>query len=203
MFIIKKDIILFYCCIVKYCFGAWLFLSESINRKNIAGLILSVSGVVFLTLNQGSKDVAQNPLLGNSLEFLAMIFAAANMVIIKKLSYRYNPWSLTAMQIIAGTLFFLPGLSGIIKSDISIWTTDLIFILIYLGAFVSLGAFGLYNWGMSHISASKASSYINLVPVTAIFFGWIILGETLSLFQSIAALIIILGVSISQKSNIR
>ncbi len=134
------------------------------------------------------------------MEFFAMIFAAANMLIIKKLSNRYNPWTLTAMQVIAGTLFFSPGMYFIIQSDLSIWTPGLVLILIFLGAFVSLGAFGLYNWGMSHISASKASSYINLVPVTAIFIGWIVLGETLNLPQSIAAVLVITGVFISQRS---
>ncbi len=186
---------------VLVTFGACMFLSESINKLTFSGLILSVAGVIFLTVGQGAKSLAENPVLGNILETLAMVFAAANMIIIKKLSARYNPWTLTAMQIVAGTIFFLPGLFKMIQLDSSIWTTKLVFILIYLGAFVSLGAFGLYNWGMSHIPASKASSYINLIPVTAIFTGWIILGESLNLFQSISAFIVIIGVLLTQRSH--
>lgn len=186
---------------VLVTFGAWMFLSESINKLTFSGLILSVAGVILLTVGQGAKSLAENPVLGNILEALAMVFAAANMIIIKKLSARYNPWTLTAMQIVAGTIFFLPGLFKMIQLDSSIWTTKLVFILIYLGAFVSLGAFGLYNWGMSHIPASKASSYINLIPVTAIFAGWIILGESLNLFQSISAFIVIIGVLLTQRSH--
>jgi len=179
--------------------GAWIFLSESINRATVIGLVLSVGGVVFLTMSQGADSPAENPLLGNSMEFIAMIFAAANMLIIKKLSSRYNPWTLTAMQIIAGFLFFSPGLFKIASIERSLWTADLIMILVYMGVFVSLGAFGLYNWAMSHLPASKASSFINLTPVTAIVTGWIMLGEGLNFRQSLAAIVVIIGVLLSQK----
>ncbi len=186
---------------VLVALGAWIYLSEPINRVTIFGLLLSIAGVISLTVTQDSESMAQNPILGNMLETLAMVFAAANMVIIKKLSTRYNPWSLTAMQILGGTLFFLPGLFKIINMDSSVWTRSLILNLIYLGAFVSFGAFGLYNWGMSRISAAKASSYINLIPVTAILTGWIILGETLNLLQSVSTAIVIAGVLITQRSH--
>lgn len=178
--------------------GAWLFLSEKIGRGTVVGLILSVAGVTVLTLSQGSGSTATNPVLGNLMEVGAMISAAANMLIIKKLSGRYNPWTLTALQTFAGLIFFSPGIVSLFQTDGSVWSLKLIFILLYLGVFVSLGAFGLYNWGMSRISASKASSFINLVPVMAIVTGWIILGESLTLLQSLAAAIVIAGVLISQ-----
>lgn len=181
--------------------GAWIFLSESISKTTIAGLFLSVGGVVFLTMSQGSESSAENPLLGNSMEFIAMIFAAANMLIIKKLSNRYNPWTLTAMQIIAGFIFFSPAALTLAEMDSSLFSGKLIMILIYMGVFVSLGAFGLYNWGMSHLPASKASTFINLTPVTAIVTGWILLGEGLNFRQSLAAVVVIAGVLISQRTK--
>lgn len=181
--------------------GAWIFLSESISKTTVIGLGLSVGGVVLLTLSQGKNSPAENPLLGNSMEFIAMIFAAANMLIIKKLSNRYNPWTLTAMQIVAGFVFFSPGLIKAINLDSSVWTGELVLILVYMGVFVSLGAFGLYNWGMSHLPASKASTFINLTPVTAIITGWFMLGETLNSRQSLAAVVVIIGVLLSQKKK--
>ncbi|MDA3809785.1 MAG: DMT family transporter [Spirochaetaceae bacterium] len=179
--------------------GAWFFLSESINKITISGLVLSVGGVIFLTISQGTESLAENPILGNSMEALAMVFAASNMLLIKKLSSRYNSLTLTAMQIIAGALFFSPGLISLTKMDNSLWTVDLILILLFMGVFVSLGAFGLYNWGMSHLPASKASAFINLVPVTAIIAGWVILGESLNFRQSLAAIVVLAGVLISQR----
>lgn len=182
-------------------FGARLVLSEAIPRTAYSGLLLSLLGVACLTLLQGSAGAAGDPLLGNTLELFAMASAAANMIILKRLCQRYNPWTLTAMQVFAGAIFFLPGLFLMVRSDNSYWTPQLVLILLFLGSFVTLGAFGLYNWGMSRISASRASAFINLVPVNAVFLGWVLLGEALTLPQCAAALAVIGGVWLSQRSR--
>lgn len=177
--------------------AAWFFLSEQINAKIVTGLGLSIIGVVLLTIFQNQQNSASHPVLGNLLEIAAMASACANMILIKKLSSRYSTWSLTGMQVFAGIIFFSPGARYVIISDPSIWTLKLVLMLIYLGAFVSFMAFGLYNWGISKIEASKASIFINLVPVTAVLLGWMILGETLNPKQMMAAIIIIFGVFLS------
>lgn len=179
--------------------GAWLFLKEKLVRGTVAGLALACTGVVVLTLlnNPGSKAV--NPLLGNTMEMGAMVCAAANMIMVKQLSKRYNPWTLTALQIFAGVIFFLPGLGYLLQTPASAWTTEIVLSLLFLGGLVTLGAFGLYNWGMSRITASRASIFINLVPVFAVAIGWGLLGESLSFYQCLAAVTVISGVWISQK----
>jgi len=179
-------------------FGAWLFLSEKITWQNWSGLFLSILGVVLLTLFEGSQNHAANPILGNFLELCAMVAAAANMILIKQLSSRYNPWSLTAMQLMTGVIFFLPGLKSILQAPSDIWTFKLIVTLLFLGACVSLGAFGLYNWGISKVTASRAASFINLIPVTAIIMGWLLLGESLNVIQCGAAGGVIAGVILGQ-----
>ncbi len=187
------------CLPLMVAVAAWFFLSESINSKTIIGLILSICGVILLTIFQSRQVDAPHPVLGNILEVGAMLSACANLILIKKLSSNYGTWSLTGMQIIAGTIFFLPGIRYIINADPSIWTMQLIFLLLYLGICVSFLAFGLYNWGISKIKVSRASIFINLIPVTAVMLGWLILGETLNSKQMIAAIIVISGVFLSNQ----
>lgn len=180
--------------------GAWVFLSEAISRKTIIGLLLSIAGVVLLTIFGRADEQAANPVLGNLMEVGAMAAAAANMLIIKKLSHRYNPWALTALQTLAGFVFFMPGFFLLFQADPSLWNWRIILSLVYLGAFVTLGAFGMYNWGMSRIPASSASVFINLIPVIAVFIGWIALQESLAPAQFFSALLVIGGVWLSQIS---
>ena len=187
------------CLPLMVAVAAWFFLSESINSKTIIGLILSICGVILLTIFQSRQVDAPHPVLGNILEVGAMLSACANLILIKKLSSNYGTWSLTGMQIIAGTIFFLPGIKYIINADPSIWTMQLIFLLLYLGICVSFLAFGLYNWGISKIKVSRASIFINLIPVTAVILGWLILGETLNSKQMVAAIIVISGVLLSNQ----
>ncbi|MCF6246626.1 MAG: DMT family transporter [Desulfobacula sp.] len=180
---------------------AWMFLSESIRKKTVVGLVLSITGVVLLTLFQSQGSTASRPILGNFLEMLAMGSACGNMILVKKLSARYDTWSLTGMQVCGGMLFFLPGVVQVSQTDPSVFTTKVIVILIYLGVCVSFFSFGLYNWGISKIEASRASIFINLIPVTAITLGWLILGETLNVKQILAAGIVIAGVIISNQKQ--
>ncbi|MCP3898329.1 MAG: DMT family transporter, partial [Desulfobacteraceae bacterium] len=175
------------CVPLMVAFAAWMFLSESINTKTIFGLVLSIAGVILLTIFQSSNANTTNPVLGNILEFGAMVCATCNIILIKQLSNRYNTWTLTAMQVIAGAIFFAPGLKGVFEADPSVWTFQTITILIFLGSFVSLSAFGLYNYGISKVAASKASIFINLVPVVAVLLGWVVLNEVLNTKQCIAA----------------
>ena len=179
--------------------GAWLFLKETLVRGTMVGLGLAGAGVIILTLLNNPGGKAANPVLGNSMEMGAMICAAANMIMVKQLSKRYNPWALTALQIFAGAIFFLPGLGYLLQTPVTAWTADVVLSLLFLGGLVTLGAFGLYNWGMSRISASRASIFINLVPVFAVTIGWGLLGESLSFYQCLAALTVIGGVWISQR----
>jgi drug/metabolite transporter (DMT)-like permease len=179
--------------------GAWLMLGEALGVKTILGLFLSIGGVAALSLSDGPTSSTVNPFLGNMLELCAMASAAVNMVMIKRLCDRYNPWLLTALQVLAGTLFFSPGLFLLLNQDTLVWTMPLIFSIIFLGTLVTLGAFGFYNWGMSRIPASKASVFINLVPVIAVIIGWLTMGEALSYLQCAAAVVVMAGVVISQK----
>lgn len=181
--------------------GAVLFLHETITLTTLLGIALSIAGVIFLTLSAKPEDISQSPLHGNILEFLAMICAAGNMLIVKRLSGRYNPWSLTAMQIVAGAIFFVPGAFLLAAVPGEGWTQELILSLVFLGSCVTFAAFGLYNWGISHIEAAKASSFINLVPVVAVILGWAVLGESLSFGQCLAALAVIAGVMLSQAAT--
>ena len=178
--------------------GAWLLLAESVSRSVFAGLFFSVVGVVVLSIAGDQKNAASNPLLGNFLELGAMASAAVNMIIVKRLCDRYNPWMLTALQVLAGTVFFLPGLISLVRGPMVPWSIQLVSSILFLGGLVTLGAFGLYNWAMSRIPASRASIFINLVPVIAVIIGWTVMGESLNVLQCVAAACVLFGVAISQ-----
>lgn len=180
--------------------GAFLVLGEPLGKRTLIGLFLSVTGVVVLSIEGDATGQAANPLVGNILEFLAMACSALNFLIVKRLCDRYNPWLLTAFQVLAGTLFFSPGLFFLVRDTVA-WTPRLMLSFLFLGGMVSLGAFGLYNWAMSFVPASKAAIFINMVPVAAVIFGWTLLGESLGVIQCVSAVGVILGVAVSQSAD--
>lgn len=163
--------------------GAWLFLKERLSARSAIAITVSLAGVALLSVGGEAQAAAPNPALGNLLEVIAMTCAAGSMIAIKHLSSRYGAWFITGLQAAVGAVFFLPGaLLGGPGSWAAVpagtWGA-----IAFLGVFVSLGAFGLYNMAVVRMPANRAALAINLVPAVALISGWLLLGESLSLLQ--------------------
>jgi len=177
--------------------AAFFLLGERNSLRQWSGFIIAVAGVIWMTLTGENSEQAPNAILGNFLEFLAMVTAVGYTLLIKHLVKRYSAFVLTALQSFAGAIFFLPlALSSSWPEQIS---TSLVAILIYLGLVVTIGAYGMYNYSLTHLKASTASAYANLLPVLTLLFSMVLLGERLTSTQWIAIGVVIVGVILSQE----
>jgi len=66
--------------------------------------------------------------------------------------------------------------------------------IVYLGVFSSVGAFFLTNWNLARLEASKATVFLNLVPVVAVSAGWAVRGEKVGLVDLLGTACIVVGV---------
>ena len=177
--------------------GAFLFLGERVTRMSLAGFVLAVAGVVWLSLGGQADEHAPAPLLGNFYEFLAMLCAVGYILLVKYLSGRYSAFFLTAMQSFVGAIFFLP---------VAMWSAPMpqsvggqsLWAVVYLGVIVTVGAYGLYNFGVSRLPASQASAFINLIPLFTLLLAAVLLGERLTGQQMAGAALVFVGVALSQ-----
>ncbi len=80
------------------------------------------------------------------------------------------------------------------------FTFEAISWVVYLGIVVTLGGYGLYNFALTKIEASKAAMFINFIPISTLILAYLILGEELSVEEFIACGIILAGVILSQIS---
>lgn len=177
--------------------GAYLFLRERITRTTLAGFGLAVIGAVWLSLAGEADESAPAPMLGNFYEFLAILCAMGYTLLLKFLSERYSAFILTAMQAFIGSLFFLP-LALMTEPVPQAFSALGVGSVIYLGVLVTVGAYGLYNFGVSRLPASQASGFTNLIPVFTLVFAAIFLGERLNTLQYAAAALVFIGVVLSQ-----
>lgn len=182
--------------------GAAFFLGEKSSKKTYSGFVLAIFGAVLLSFSGGADAESPNPLLGNFFEFLAMTCAAGYTLLLKRLSSSYNPFFLTAVQTFCGSIFFAIILfTGNLTGTFEIpaqWPLFPVFILIYLGIFITMGAYGFFNYGVSKIPASKASVFVNLIPVFSVIWGWALLNDKFTIIQCFAGALILLGVWVSQ-----
>ncbi|MGD8369244.1 MAG: DMT family transporter [Desulfobacterales bacterium] len=178
-------------------------LKEHISGRMLAGFTLAVAGVCWLSAGGEPTRSAPHPALGNFLEFLAMVCATGGFIALKRLTQRYSPWFLTAFQAVAGSLFYLPFLllpGTEIPTALPLVPS---LAVIYLGAVITIGAYGLYNYGVSRVPVSRASAFVNLIPVFAVVLGWIVLGERFTGPQYLASSLVFSGIYLSQSRPVR
>ncbi|BEV73471.1 MULTISPECIES: DMT family transporter [unclassified Paludibacterium] len=179
--------------------GAMLFLREKVSLHKWLGLCLSCAGIIWLTLGSHPDEHAPDPWLGNLLELAAMCCSAAFVLIVKKLSDRYSPLVMTGMPALMGCLWFG---AGMLLPGVQLpqhYPLGACLLILYLGAGVTLGAYGLHIWAVTRVPVTVAASFNNLIPVMTVLSAWIVLGETLSLPQMLACALVLLGVLIGQR----
>lgn len=178
--------------------AASLTLKEYLSKRVLVGSFIAVLGAIWLSLSAQSSENAINPLLGNTLEFFAMICGTWYAISIRYLSQKFSPLFLTAIQAFVGALFFFP---------LAIWeyntlemhvTLNTLLWILYLGVVVTIGGYGMFNLALSRIEASRASIFVNLIPVFTVFLAYMFLGEVLKPEELMASGVILGGVIISQ-----
>ena len=175
---------------------AYIFLKERLSRIAVFGLSIAIGGVLMLGTDGHGSDAAPNPMLGNALEFGAMLCAAICSVCLKHLSSRYSALTLTALMSFAGLIFFTP--LAMTLGNPWHWDDQGVTAIVFLGAFVTLGAYLLYNYAIAHMPVTRAASFVNLIPVFTLVLAYLILDERMTMTQLGACALVMVGVGVSQ-----
>lgn len=177
----------------------WWFLKERIFLINLAGIVLGFLGAFIIIGGQQivSGNLSPERLMGNILIILAAVSWVAGAIIAKNILKKYPSLVLTAIVFLVGTItFFIPALMEYIKDPS--WpyqvTTLGVFGLIYMTLLSSISAYFLFEWGLSKTSVGTADLFQYIEPFIATSLAVIILGETISTYFYIGALLIGVGV---------
>ena len=181
--------------------AAGYFLKEIITKQLIFGSLIAMSGAIWLSLQGTTSISSPNPLLGNFLEFLAMVCGAGYTITARYLSDKYSALFITAIQAFIGAIFFTPlFIYEYFTIPLNITMNSFLWVL-YLGVVVTLAGYGLYNYALTKIQASKAAVFVYLIPVFTLILAYFVLNEKLSIIEFIACLVILVGVFISEVSS--
>ncbi len=157
----------------------------------IVGLITGFIGVIAVSVGGIS---GQASILGIILAMITAISWAIGVIYVKKVSPHVDSLWLVALQsVLGGVVLTCSGL--VIESWSSItWNGTYLFVLIFGSTLVIPMAFIIYFKLVNSGGASKVSSYTFLVPLIAVLFGTLFLGEpfTLSLLVGLIFIFIII-----------
>lgn len=177
---------------------AFFMLREKLSILNIIGMLISFFGVIIMLLNR-SFSLEASP-LGIAALLLAVASAVAYSIFLKKLSSRYSPIFIIAIQNLIGLTLFLP---VFLVFDFNHFITikpsfEVISSIIALAVFCSSIAFILFTIATREIGVSKTNIFANLIPVFTGVFSFFIIGEDLNSQKLIGISLVVGGLFFAQ-----
>jgi drug/metabolite transporter (DMT)-like permease len=181
-----------------------LFLKESISLKKIIGIILGISGVALIILQNKRGSSASNNFLGILMAIGCVISCAVYMVIIRKTSMKYAPITITKWIFLYAVIVLLPFNANEFSRQRLYSSEASLIPIIQLGfsvLFSGILAVFLAPVALKRIKASTASVYTNLQPIAASASA-IIAGQDIFSWDKLLALIlVIVGVYIVTRTE--
>ncbi len=175
------------------------FLREKFDRDKLIALLLTIAGCVLVARAYDLSQVELNP-LGLSAGVGSGITFATYSLVGRVVTRRYSPWTSIFYAFLFGTGFLLPvaflGTQFVYGTQFV--PTHVAFdgwlVLVFLALGPTLGGFGAYTIGLSHLPASVASILAAFEPVTTAIVAYLVFGEMLDPLQLIGAGLILWSV---------
>ena len=179
-----------------------IILKEKITKIKVFGILAGLSGALVLSIYNSSASAGDHILLGN---FLVLVNAASYsyyLILIKKITDKYHPYTFIKWLFLFGTLFVLP--FGYRELSLVNWRSFTPYIW-FSALFVVVGAtFATYllnPLALRKLSATTVSTFVYIQPIFAGIFAIIMGSDSISVVKIIAALLIFLGVYLVTKSS--
>lgn len=190
-----RAVLFFYTTPFFVAIGAHFLLpGDRMTVSKLAGLVLAFFGVSLSFADALSSTAGQSGLTGDILCFTAAMFWAAVILTIKKtVLISIAPERALLYQLgVSGLLLPIGLLIGeTLPSSLSFWPAVSFAYQVCLVASVS---FLTFFWLMTKYDASRLSAFIFLAPAFGVFFGWLLLGESITLGLLAGAILICMGI---------
>lgn len=177
-----------------------MFLHEKLKPSQIAFIILSVGGVVFINMMKDKLSLSGS-ILGIVFLFIAIVASSFYNIGSKKSSENFTPVEITFVMMWVGAISFNGILTviNIAKGTMGSYFAPLsnsqsIMPLLYLGILSSIVAFFMVNYTISKIPVSQSAVFANLCTIVSIFAGVVILKEAFHWYDFLGAVMILVGV---------
>ncbi|MDO4696030.1 MAG: DMT family transporter [Neisseria sp.] len=183
-----------------------LFYREPLNRRQGAGLLLSLAGVAAIVLQGSWQRLAALQVNQGDLWILAAVLCWAFYTIwMRRIPPEINRTALTALQISIGLFLLTPFTLWewtTMPSAPLVFNQNALLALVYIGIFPSVAAYLCYNAAIARFGAVRAGLSIHLMPVFGSILAVTLLGETFHLYHLAGISAIFTGIFLCSKKTL-
>jgi drug/metabolite transporter (DMT)-like permease len=180
---------------------SWLFLRERLTPVQLAGVAVSLAGVLTV-LSKGSLDtlLAFRLNVGDLIIIASMAMWAAYTIGLRWRPPGISMLSFLLVVAVVGDLCVLPlMLAEMALGRHVVWTWTNAAALAAVGLFSSVLAYILWNRGVEAVGANVAGLFVHLMPVFGVVLAWVFLGERLRAFQAAGIALILAGIWVTSR----
>lgn len=168
----------------------YMIRSERMTWKKGLGCILGLAGVVLVNLEPGGFGGGFR-FLGEGMVLLCTIAYGVSTVLLKMISDRESPMTITAYQTLIGSVLLI--VTGwCLHGEVSVNTWKSSALLFYM-ALLSTVAFSLWTLLLKYNPVGKVAVYGFTIPIFGVLLSGILLGETIFSVKYLAALLFVSG----------
>jgi len=171
-----------------------LYLKEKVTIKQVIGILLSLSGVVIISiLGTANATIEINYIYGALGVFFAALMGAVYTILGKKMLERYSALSLTAYAMLLGSIGLIPLINNELITEVSNLPVMAWFALIFLGLFSTIISYTLWYVALETRDATEISSYLYAIPVLSTILSYFLIGEIITIFFILGGIFVITG----------
>lgn len=175
-------------------------LGEKITSLKIAGVVIGLIGALILTIYGKSARAGDNVPLGNVLIFLNAISYSVYVILIKKLTAKYHPFSFIKWLFLFGLIILIPfGYNELTEVQWETFTPNITYSVLFVIIGATFGTYLLNPLALNKLKASTVGIFIYLQPVIAGLFALYIGADFIDLLKVSAMVLIFTGVYLVTK----
>jgi drug/metabolite transporter (DMT)-like permease len=171
-------------------------LKEKLGARRIAGFVLGIAGIA-LIVKLGPVAVTSRTVLAVLAGMVGAALWGWAGVVIRQRTGRVPPISLAAGSIVFSTILLFP--TWLELPPPATWTATSVAALVALGTLVSGVAYLPFFTLVRDIGPTRTLTVGLAVPVLGIFWGWLLLGETVTLSMLGGAALVLVALVLVMK----
>ncbi|HUX14526.1 MAG TPA: EamA family transporter [Spirochaetia bacterium] len=178
---------------------AGFLLKEQVRARNLTAVALSIVGIAVLIFGDARAFVpGAGSITGDLLIVGAVITASLYTVLARDLGRTRSALEITSLQIFYGAVIFAPFFFATLdRTDWKAVRPSAALSVLFLALCATVLAYLFFNFSLTRLSATRASIFINGIPVVTTVAGWLLLGEKLTLLQLAGGLVVLVAVYIN------
>jgi S-adenosylmethionine uptake transporter len=171
-------------------FLAAAVLGERIGRRTVAASVIAFAGVVAIFIGQAQADLGSDAMLGSIAILVSAVCYAVNIILMRQQAQVAKPIEIAFFQNLIVAVLLLAVWPVVGGADVP--PADQIpFIL--LASFLSTASLLLLSWAYARAEASYLAATEYTSFLWAALFGWLVFGESVSLYTAGGAALIVAG----------